>query len=115
MATTEVHSDAEFSRLIEKGIALVDFYAPWCAPCRVQEPVIEDLGDTYEQQAAIGKVDVERVRNTARTLGVQSIPTLILFCDGREVDRFIGIQRKETLVRSIESALSLSAGNGAQF
>jgi thioredoxin 1 len=111
MKTKEVRTAAEFNRLIQHGVALVDFYAPWCAPCRAQAPVIEDLCDAYARQAAIGKVDVERVRETARTFGVMSIPTLILFCNGREIDRFIGLQRRETLARSIESALSLSASN----
>ena len=108
MTTTEIRSKAEFSRFIEKGIALVDFYAPWCAPCRAQEPVVAALGKAYEQRAAIGRMDVERVRSTARSFGIQSIPTLILFCNGSETDRFIGLQRRETLVRSIDSALALS-------
>ena len=111
MTAMEVRTVAEFNRLIQSGVALVDFYAPWCAPCRAQEPVIEALSDAYARQATIGKVDVERIRETARTCGVMSIPTLILFCNGCEVDRFIGLQRRETLTRSIDAALLLSADN----
>lgn len=110
MSVLDITSKDEFTRFISSDVALADFFAPWCAPCRAQEPVIEELSATYGKRAAIGKVDVDRERETARAFGVQSIPTIILFKNGYEINRFIGVQRCEVLARSLELALSISDG-----
>ena len=110
MAVLDITSKDEFTRFMGSDVALVDFSAPWCAPCRAMDPVIEKLCATYGKQAAIGKVDVDRLRKMAKAFGIQSIPTFIVFKTGHEINRFIGVQRREVLARSLESALSISEG-----
>ena len=76
--------------LSEKKVALVDFWATWCGPCRMVGPVIEKLGDEYAGRANIGKVDVDEQGELAAKFGVMSIPTVVLFVDGKEVERRVG-------------------------
>ena len=95
----------DFDRTIKEGVTLVDFWASWCAPCRMQVPILEDLAESIDGQAKITKVNVDEARTVAEKLGVQAIPTLILFKVGKEIQRFIGVQSKETLIDAISSAL----------
>lgn len=77
---------------------LVDFWAPWCGPCRVQGPIIEDLAkETDETKAKIGKINVDENHEIASKYGVMSIPTLAIFKDGAIVEQFVGVQSKEVL------------------
>ena len=75
--------------LAEKDVALVDFWATWCGPCRMVGPVIEQLAEEYDGRASVGKVNVEE-NALAAQFGVMSIPTVVLFKNGKEVDRRIG-------------------------
>lgn len=95
----------EFSSTIEHGVALIDFNAPWCAPCRVQKPIIKELAKQFEDKAIIAEINVDDNRETAIRLGIQSIPTLILFKNGHEIQRFIGLQTGNALSRAIEKVL----------
>ena len=95
-----------FSANIEEGITLVDFWAPWCGPCRMQGPILEEVARTIGDRAKIAKVNVDQAAAVAGRFGVQSIPTLVLFKDGNEVRRLVGVQSKETLVEAIEKLLS---------
>jgi thioredoxin 1 len=98
-------------RTIRKGVTLIDFNAPWCAPCRAQEPVILALDRRYGNKATIAKLNIDENHEMAMTLGIQSIPTTILYKEGCEVSRFIGLQSTETLARAIGDALKeLNAG-----
>ena len=106
MATKEQPEQNEFISRIEKGVALVDFNAPWCAPCRTQSPIIEKLAEKFQGQANISAIDIDQNRETALKLGIHSIPTLILFKEGREIQRFIGLQSEESLTRALENVLS---------
>lgn len=85
-------SDADFTEKVIKSSlpVLVDFYADWCGPCRLAAPIIEELSGQYEGKVAIGKVDVDANQETAAKYNVMSIPTVIMFKDGKEVDRQIG-------------------------
>jgi len=85
-------SDADFE---EKVLAsslpvLVDFYAQWCGPCRMAAPIIDELSETYKDKILIGKVDVDASVATAAKYGVQSIPTVIMFKEGKEIERKVG-------------------------
>ena len=81
--------------LSRNHLVLVDFWAAWCAPCRMAAPVIEQLAQDYEGKAVIGKVDVDEQGELAMRYGVMSIPTVIFFKDGKEIHREVGALPKE--------------------
>lgn len=85
------------------GVILVDFYADWCGPCKMMAPVIEEISQEYKD-AKIGKLNVDENQQTAGEFGVQSIPTLVIFKDGKEVDRLIGFQNKDVIMDALEKA-----------
>ncbi|MGD8367416.1 MAG: thioredoxin family protein [Desulfobacterales bacterium] len=95
----------ELDRKIRKGVTLIDFNAPWCAPCRAQEPVILALEQQYGRRATIAKLNIDENQEMAMNLGIQSIPTMILYREGCEIGRFIGLQSTETLSRALGEAL----------
>ncbi|MBU0678707.1 MAG: thioredoxin [Verrucomicrobia bacterium] len=97
-------TDRNFAEHVGKGIVLVDFWAPWCGPCRVQGPIIEQLAAEIGGKAAIAKVNVDDAPMTSGQLGIRSIPTLILFKDGKPVDGFVGVQNTATLTAAIDEA-----------
>lgn len=100
----EVNSK-EFKKVVSEGVTLVDFWAPWCGPCRMQGPILEELAGGIKGKAKIAKVNVDEAGDVAEQFGVQAIPTLILFKDGKEARRLIGVQSKKTLIDTIISAL----------
>ena len=87
-------------------VELIDFYADWCGPCVVMEPVIEELEKEMAGQVNIRKVDVDTDQEEASKYGVMSIPTYIILKDGKEVDRFIGSTSKESIVSKINAHVS---------
>lgn len=92
-------------KIFQKGITLVDFDAPWCAPCRVQKTIVDTLAGQYQGKARILELNVDAHRNVAMQLGITSIPTVVLFKDGREMKRFVGIQPVEVLSMAIDKIL----------
>jgi thioredoxin 1 len=98
-------NDENFGQEISSGVTLVDFYADWCGPCRMMEPVIEELASEMVGRAKITKLDIESAQQTTSNFNVTSIPTLILFKNGQEVERFIGVKSKEDLNRIISKHL----------
>lgn len=85
---------------------LVDFWAEWCGPCRRIAPIVEEIARDYDGRLRVAKLNVDQNQTTPARLGVMSIPTLILFSDGAEVDRWIGYRPKANLVEAIEPHLS---------
>ncbi len=98
-------TDDTFQETIAEGVTLVDFWAVWCPPCRIQNPIIEEVALEIGDKAKITKLDVDHNPRSASLNRVQNIPTLIIFKDGKPVQRYIGVQQKETLVAAIESHL----------
>lgn len=92
-----------FAKSIENGVSIVDFWAPWCGPCKMQLPIVEELATEMEGKAVVAKVNVDEEPEIASQYGVMSIPTLILFKDGQPVDKMVGVQSKETLKSKIQS------------
>ena len=94
-----------FNTTVAKGVTLVDFWAPWCQPCLIQGPILEKLARSFEKKVKIAKVNVEKYPSLANILQVRSIPTLLFFYDGKEVNRFIGVQSKNSLLEAINHLL----------
>ncbi|WP_028608330.1 thioredoxin [Paenibacillus harenae] len=94
-----------FTKSIESGVSLVDFWAPWCGPCKMQLPIVEELSTELEGQAVIGKINVDEEPELASQFGVMSIPTLILFKDGQPVDKMVGVQSKDALKSKISGQM----------
>lgn len=104
--TTQILTEANFKDEVQEGVTLVDFWATWCPPCRMQGPIVEELADDYAGKAKIAKVDVDHNQNLAAEFGIQSIPTLLVMKDGQLVQQMVGLQRKETLAQEINTALA---------
>lgn len=85
---------------------LVDFWAPWCGPCRMIAPMIEELAGEYAGSVKIGKLNIDDSPNAAGSFGVSSIPTLMIFKGGDVVDRFVGVQPKNRLQKALDAAKS---------
>jgi thioredoxin 1 len=98
--------DGSFNEAIARGVALVDFWAPWCGPCRMQAPVLHDLARRVGSQATIAKVNVDEAPEVTRRFGIQSIPTLILFKEGKVLRQFEGLQSATVLEQAILAAIA---------
>lgn len=90
-----------FQDQIQSGITLVDFWAPWCGPCKMQTPIVEELAGEVKGQATIAKVNVDEESDLASQFGIRSIPSLLLFKDGKLVDTMIGVNPKGVLKEKI--------------
>ena len=94
-----------FEKSIANGVALVDFWAEWCGPCKMQLPIIEEFSGEMEGKATVGKVNVDEQLELAQSFGIQSIPTLILFKDGKPVKKLVGLHSKESLYEEVNQVL----------
>jgi len=100
-------TDASFEKdVLQSDLpVLVDFWAPWCAPCRIVGPVVEEIASQYNGKLKVGKVNTDEDAMRANMLGIRGIPTLILFKDGKEADRVVGAVPKAMLTQMIDRAI----------
>ena len=107
MAKPIVLTDSTFESSIQnaQGVVLVDFWATWCGPCKMIAPIVEQIAQENEGKITVGKLDVDDNGQTAMKYGVMSIPTLILFRDGKPVERLVGYMPKERLMAKIKPHL----------
>ena len=103
MATIHFNKEGFDKAIAAGGITMVDFWASWCGPCRMLAPVIDDLAGKYEGKAVIGKVNVDDEQALAMQYGVMSIPTVISFKDGKELDRKVGVMPAEAYTAILDA------------
>ena len=101
-------NDSNFDQMVlqAKTPVLVDLWAPWCAPCRMVSPVVEELASEYEGRVSFAKLNVDQNPRTASRYGIMSIPTLLIFKDGKPLSNIVGFRPKAELKRSLDAALS---------
>ncbi|WP_207695142.1 thioredoxin [Enterococcus sp. DIV0212c] len=103
---TQVITDKDFSTETDSGLVLIDFWATWCGPCRMQSPILEQLSEEYdEDEVKITKMDVDENPATPASFGIMSIPTLLLKKDGEVVEKAVGVHSKEQLRALIDKHL----------
>jgi len=89
--------------LKQKQVVLVDFYANWCGPCKMLSPILETVSEQLPDNAVIAKLDIDESLETAKQFGVMSVPTMIIFKDGKEVDRLVGLRQKDQIIDAIKN------------
>ena len=101
-------SDTDFEETVLNSElpVLVDFWADWCMPCKMIAPIVEELSQEYEGKVGFAKVDVDSNPRTAMNYGIRSIPTLLIFKEGKPVEQIVGAVPKGALVKKIDSALA---------
>ena len=106
-------TDAQFDEEVTKSqkLVLVDFWAPWCGPCRAIAPILNDLAKEREDSVKVVKINVDEEQVNAAKLGIMTIPTLVLFKDGQAVDRLLGGYPKRAIVERVDKHLSVPAAS----
>ena len=97
---------SNFESTLNEGVSLVDFWAPWCGPCRMIAPVIEELAADFDGKAKICKVNTDEEQDISVKFGIRSIPTIMFFKDGKMVDQIVGAQSKAALAEKINALLA---------
>ena len=104
MIDEPVHvTDAAFAKTVLQSEVpvIVDFWAPWCGPCQMLAPIIEEIAKEYENKVLVGKLNVDDYPNISEQYNVQGIPTVIIFKDGKIVEQFVGVQPKEVYQKAL--------------
>ncbi|MDR0665394.1 MAG: thioredoxin [Helicobacteraceae bacterium] len=94
-----------FDEKVKEGVSLVDFWAPWCGPCRMIAPLIEELAGQYKDKVSVGKVNVDENQDLAARFGVRSVPTILFFKDGEQVDSIVGLQPKQKFAEKLDALI----------
>ena len=103
---SQVITDKTFNEETDKGLVVIDFWATWCGPCRMQAPILDQLEQEYdEEEFRIAKMDVDENPETPQQFGIMSIPTLMLKKDGQVVEKAVGVHSKEQLRQMIDQYL----------
>ena len=94
-------TDKNFAHQIKTGVTLVDFWAPWCVPCKMMAPIVNELSESVNGHHKVGKLNVDHFQQIASKYNVRSIPTMVLFKNGKEVERFVGVKQKDFLLKQM--------------
>ena len=100
-----VLTDATFKKQIAKGVCLVDFWANWCTPCKIQGPVVSEIAEEIGDEAKICKLDIQNNQRVAAELGIRNIPTILVFKNGKIVKKFVGVKTKSILTKALKEVL----------
>jgi thioredoxin 1 len=103
----KVFTDLNFQSKIKTGTVLVDFWAAWCVPCKMMVPVLNEVAESANGKYTIAKVNVDEQKATAAKFGIRSIPTMILFQNGREVKRITGVKTKDYILKELDRRMNL--------
>lgn len=98
----KILNDQNFNNQIKTGVVLVDFWAEWCMPCKLMVPVLNELAEETGKKITIAKLNVDESNKTASQFAVRSIPTMILFKNGKEIHRFVGVKTKDYLLKELD-------------
>jgi len=98
-------TNGNFEATIAEGVTMVDFWAPWCGPCRMIAPVVEELAEDFEGKATIAKVNTDEEQEIAVKFGIRSIPTILFFKNGEVVDQMIGAASKDAFADKLNALL----------
>jgi thioredoxin 1 len=101
----KILTDANFKVVTGKGISLVDFWAPWCTPCKIQGPIVSQVADEIGDKVNVCKLDVDKNKRVAGSLKIRSIPTIIIFKDGKAVKQFVGVKTKNILLKALNELI----------
>ncbi len=99
-------TDTNFADNVSAGVTLVDFWAPWCGPCKMIGPIVEDLAHEYEGQLKVGKMDIDENEITPTNFGIRAIPTIMIFKNGEMIDHHVGLLTKHDLKKKNDKALA---------
>ena len=95
-----------FKPMIKRGVTLVDFWAPWCQPCKIVAPVLNEIAETQDE-FMVGKVNVDQFQSLAKKHKVRNIPTMVIFKDGVEAGRIVGVKTKRTILKEVNEVLAV--------
>jgi len=98
-------TDATFKKQIAKGVSLVDFWAEWCTPCKIQGPIVSEIAEEISDKAKICKLDVQHNLKASQQLGIRNIPTIIIFKEGKVFKQFVGVKTKTVLLKALKQAV----------
>ena len=98
-------NNSNFEETIKEGVTMVDFWAPWCGPCRMIAPVVEELAEDFEGKATIAKVNTDEEQDIAVKFGIRSIPSILFFKNGEVVDQMVGAASKDAFADKINALL----------
>lgn len=94
-------TDKNFGHQIKNGVTLVDFWAPWCMPCKIMAPILNEVAESVDGSYKVAKLNVDQYQSIAAKYNIRSIPTTVLFKNGNEIDRFVGVKQKDFLVKQM--------------
>lgn len=101
----KVLGNKNFKTVIRRGVVLVDFWAPWCGPCKMVAPILNDIAES-EDNLTVAKVNVDQQQPLAQKFKVRNIPTLVMFKDGVEVRRFVGVKTKKHIMKEVNAVMA---------